>query len=261
MALHDYSELNEAAEMLRRLLGLPKGSCQGSSIEHSTWKPFLIEANSELKTIAQRLPKLPTEPAVSRRKMTAQPTQLPNAERTGGARGLTSPHTTKPPLATAPLVNQPKTEKAPLVEPLPVDRSIESVFTSDRLSALLEAMCRRGGFNGGVIADGSGLLLADYNCPVEAEAVAACGSVLGGAMEQAGALLGQNEASTLSFDINYVDKVALHRFNLERDSFFLMVICPQSVDERSEIEVSIEQIRAILSLKSAHSAFSPSNPI
>lgn len=135
----------------------------------------------------------------------------------------------------------------PAAPPAQTAATYPAVFTGERLSELLAAMCRRGGFHGGVIADGGGLLLADYNCPVEAEAVAACGSVLGGAMEQAGALLKQTGANTLSLDINYVDKVALHRFELGGEPFFLMIICPQIVDERSEVEVSIEQIRAILS--------------
>ncbi len=107
-------------------------------------------------------------------------------------------------------------------------------------------MCRRGRFSGSIITDGAGLLLADHNCPVEPEVVAACGSVLGEAMKQAGELLRQTGANNISLDINYVDKVSLHRFEVGGLPCFLMVICPQQVDERSEIEVSIEQIRAIL---------------
>jgi predicted regulator of Ras-like GTPase activity (Roadblock/LC7/MglB family) len=115
-----------------------------------------------------------------------------------------------------------------------------------RIEELLESMCLRGQFAGAVVADQGGLAVAEYNCPVESEAVAACSSVLGGAMERAGDLLEQQEANHMTMDINYVDKVVLRQFAIEGDTYYLLVICPQEVDERSELELSIDRIAVVL---------------
>lgn len=122
----------------------------------------------------------------------------------------------------------------------------EVLFLGDEIADILRGMCRRGGFAGAVLADASGLPLADFNCPVDPDAVAACSSVLGDAMRQAGRLLRQNEANNISMDINYVDKVALRRFELFGAPYYVMVICPQHVDERSEVEVSIDRLVEVL---------------
>lgn len=115
-----------------------------------------------------------------------------------------------------------------------------------RIEEILESMCLRGGFQGAVVADQGGLAVAEHNCPVETDAVAACSSVLGSAMERAGRLLEQQEANHITMDINYVDKVVLRRFTMEGDPYFLMIICPQEVDERSELEISIDRVAAVL---------------
>jgi predicted regulator of Ras-like GTPase activity (Roadblock/LC7/MglB family) len=115
-----------------------------------------------------------------------------------------------------------------------------------RIEEILESMCLRGGFHGAVVADEGGLAVAEYNCPVETDAVAACSSVLGSAMERAGRLLEQQEANHMTMDINYVDKVVLRQFAMEKEPYFLMIICPQEVDERSELEISIDRVAAVL---------------
>lgn len=117
----------------------------------------------------------------------------------------------------------------------------------DRIENALEVLCRRGGFKGAVIADTGGLPLAVYNSPVGANALAAFTSVLGSALEKAGHLLEQHGADNISMDINYADKVVLRRFSVEGFQYYLMIICPQNIDERSEIELSLEQMIAILS--------------
>lgn len=130
--------------------------------------------------------------------------------------------------------------------PQELDKAEATGFRGDRLEKALQVMCKRGDFTGAVIADFSGLPIAVYNSPVGTNALAAFTSVLGTALEKAARLLDQHEADNISMDINYADKVVLRRFNVEGLQYYLMVICPQNVDERSEIELSLEQIISIL---------------
>jgi len=122
-----------------------------------------------------------------------------------------------------------------------------TVSRGDRLATALEVLCKRGNFSGAVIADAQGLPLAVYNSPVSAEALAAFTSVLGTAIDKAGHLLNQPDADNISMDIDYADKVVLRRFTCEGRQYYLMVICSQTTDERSEIELSLEQIVSMLS--------------
>ena len=131
--------------------------------------------------------------------------------------------------------------------PVPEEiKSGDSGFRGDRIEKALEIMCRRGEFIGAVIADINGLPLAVYNSPVGTDALAAFTSVLGNALEKAGHLLNQHGADNISMDINYTDKVVLRHFIVAGQDYYLMIVCPQSVDERSEIELSIEQIISIM---------------
>ena len=116
----------------------------------------------------------------------------------------------------------------------------------DPLEQALERMCRRGGFQGSVLADNSGLLLATYNSPVEGDIMAAFTSIMGESMAQAATLLRQPNANNISMDINYLDKIILRKFSIEDVSYFLLIISPQQVDERAEVELSITQVSDIL---------------
>ena len=119
-------------------------------------------------------------------------------------------------------------------------------YRGDRLEFILSSMCRRGGLNGAVVADSKGLPLADFNSPVGGDILAAFTSVLGNALERAGTLLGESGAEIISMDINYTEKIVLRRFSIEGDQYFFLVICPQELDERTEVELSIEQVTAVL---------------
>lgn len=119
-------------------------------------------------------------------------------------------------------------------------------FRADRLESVLVSMCHRGGFAGAVLADDSGLPLAVHNSPVGVESLAAFTSILGDALEKAGSFLGQHEAQYLSMDINYEDKAVLRRFSVGNLDLFLMLLCQQGVDERSEVEVSVSQLVSVL---------------
>lgn len=119
-------------------------------------------------------------------------------------------------------------------------------YRGDRLEYILSSMCRRSGLHGAVISNSQGLPLADFNSPVGADTLAAFTSVLGTALERAGTLLGEIGAELISMDINYTEKIVLRRFPIADDQYFILVICPQEVDERTEVELSIEQITAVL---------------
>ncbi len=121
-------------------------------------------------------------------------------------------------------------------------------YRGDRLENTLYTMCQRGGFQGAVLADDNGLPLAVYNSPVEDEAIAAFTTVLGDALEIAGKLLKQHDANNISMDINYTEKAVLRRFMISESPYFIMTICPQEVDERAEVELSIDQVTSILGL-------------
>jgi len=156
------------------------------------------------------------------------------------------------PDAAAPAIKKIE-EEAPPAEVQPdsdilvlADEESAPQFRGDKLEHALAAMCKRSGFIGAVVADNKGLPLAVYNSPVGADAIAAFTTVLGGALEKAGTLLGQHGAETISMDINYADKVVLRLFTIEGNPYFIMVLCPQNVDARSEVELSITQITAIL---------------
>lgn len=131
--------------------------------------------------------------------------------------------------------------------PIPDDiEEVEGEFRGDRLENVLVAMCRRGGLNGAVVSDNSGLPLAVFNSPVDADSIAAFTSVLGDALNKADRFLEQRGADYISMDVNYEDKVAVRRFSAGGTDLYLMVLCGQAVDERSEMEVSIRQIASIL---------------
>ena len=151
--------------------------------------------------------------------------------------------------APTPLEDRGETDPFPLPQATPppvVVEEIEGEFRGDRLENLLFAMCRRGGFSGAVVSDDTGLPLAVYNSPVDSDRIAAFTSVLGDALAKAGDFLEQHGAEYISMDINHVDKVVVRRFFYDEIEMYLMVLCAQSMDERAEVEMSIEQIISIL---------------
>ena len=120
------------------------------------------------------------------------------------------------------------------------------IAPSESVRQLLADMCKRGGFSGALLADRSGLALAEFNSPLDVDALAAFASVIGGVLEQAEKLLGKRDANNLALDINYVEKIVVRKFALAQQPAFLLLVCPQSIDERSEVELSIDLIAAVL---------------
>lgn len=149
---------------------------------------------------------------------------------------------------TGPAIGAPSAGTVTQALPSPPPRvdEIEGEFRGDRLENVLFAMCRRGGFSGAVVSDSTGLPLAAYNSPVDSERIAAFASVLGHAMGKAEEFLEQRGAEYISMDINYEDKIVVRRFGLGKIEMFLLVLCSQAMDERAEVEMSIEQIVSVL---------------
>ena len=116
----------------------------------------------------------------------------------------------------------------------------------DILEETLISMCGRGGFSGAVLADNNGLPLAIYNSPVEEDVLAAFTSILGKSLTESTRLLNQPNANNISMDIDYINKLVLRKFLVDGTPYFLMIISPQHVDERAELELSINYITAIL---------------
>jgi len=107
-------------------------------------------------------------------------------------------------------------------------------------------MCKRGSFEGAVIADADGLPLAVFNSPAEDHVLAAYASILGESLEKAESFLHQSEANNISMDINNLDKIVLRRFKLREVNFYLLIIASQNIDERAEIELAISEIKRSL---------------
>ncbi|MCF6237740.1 MAG: hypothetical protein L3J79_02835 [Candidatus Marinimicrobia bacterium] len=143
------------------------------------------------------------------------------------------------------IVKESSLPEVPMPVPAP-ELPVELKYRSDRLEHVVVSMCQRSGFIGAVVTDDKGLPFVIINPPVSEEALSAFTSVLGEALERAGSLLGAHGAEYLSIDINYEDKIVLRRFLIDATTYYLMVICSQDIDERSEIELSIEQLTAIL---------------
>ena len=156
--------------------------------------------------------------------------------------------------------SEPEYEMAPELEPVAepvtmptteqVEPAVEVAVDSERLDPLENAllrMCKRGGFHGAVLADFGGLPLAVHNSPVEGDLLAAFTTVMGESLVKAATLLNHTNANNISMDINYVDKIVLREFPVGESKYFLMIICPQTVDERAEVEVSIAHISEIIS--------------
>jgi hypothetical protein len=125
--------------------------------------------------------------------------------------------------------------------------SIAGATRADRLEFVLDALCLRAGLAGAVLADDSGLPMAVHGQSLGTENLAAFTSVLGEALEKAGRFIGHFSADYISMDVDYEHKLVLKRFLFEQRPYFLMVLGPQAVDDRSELEVTVGQVVSLLS--------------
>lgn len=119
-------------------------------------------------------------------------------------------------------------------------------LADDFYITILKELCEKSDYYGAVIADEMGFSLADYNCPINSEALAAFTSVLGDSLEKAESILEQESANNITLEINETDKVGLRRFNALNSTYFLLVICPQAAVFPGFIEPTISEIIAKL---------------
>jgi predicted regulator of Ras-like GTPase activity (Roadblock/LC7/MglB family) len=121
-----------------------------------------------------------------------------------------------------------------------------SARRGERLVGSLRLMCDRAGFRGALVLDSNGLPLAVHEPAFSNESVAALTVVLDGALKRAAQMLGAGDLVHLSIDINYEDKLVFRRFEAGAAPYFLVVVTPQEVDERAEVELSIDQLGHII---------------
>jgi hypothetical protein len=116
----------------------------------------------------------------------------------------------------------------------------------ERLQHVLEQLCTRAGFLSAVACDPQGLPLAVHDCPIPQEALVALTSLLANTLSRTADITGWTQASSLSVDLDYERKAVLKRFVVHDDPYLLLVLCPQGVDERTEIEVSIQELIVLI---------------
>ncbi len=119
-------------------------------------------------------------------------------------------------------------------------------FEDDLYTNLLKELCEKSDYYGAVLADEMGFPLADYNCSISTDALAAFTSVLGDSLEKAESILEQEDPNNITLEINESDKVALRRFNALNSTYFLLVICPQAAVFPGLVELAISEIIARL---------------
>jgi predicted regulator of Ras-like GTPase activity (Roadblock/LC7/MglB family) len=158
----------------------------------------------------------------------------------GQRREAPAPRPSRP----APLPPEPP-PPGPAPAPAPVASS-PGAYRGDRLEAALARLCARAGLTGAVVADATGLPLAAHGGPVDPGRVAALASALGDALAQAERFLGLGPVDRIAVAVGFSDKAVLRQFAIEGRTYGLVVICPDVQDERGEVELSIEEIRAIL---------------
>ncbi len=116
----------------------------------------------------------------------------------------------------------------------------------ERLSASLRLMCDRAGFGGALVIDSNGLPLAVHEPAFSSETLAALSVVLDAALKRAAQMIGIGQVVHMAIDINYEDKLIFRRFETNSESYYLVLVAPQEVDERAEVELSIDQLGSII---------------
>lgn len=125
----------------------------------------------------------------------------------------------------------------------------EASKRGERLERSLADMCARAGFKSAVVVDSRGLPLADHLSSIPIESVGALSAVLGDALLRVSSILGQAPLPLLSIDVDLTDKLVLRRIEANNDNYFLAVVAPQQLDERSDLELSVDQIATIINLR------------
>ena len=211
--IHSSEELKESIALMRTLLGEDAAGEESAAGHIVSGDGAVAETTASPESLFPDAVAIPPDPAL--------PTPAPTAD-------------------TTPDIS---------IEP---PEASETLYRGDQLEGCLHALCNRGGLSGAMIADDNGFAVAAYNSPVESEVFAALASVLGQTIDKAVFFLGQQDANNISLDVNYADKVVVRKFTVADNPFYLIIVCPQHIDERSEVELSIEQIKSILAVETAY---------
>lgn len=121
-------------------------------------------------------------------------------------------------------------------------------FRGERIQRALKELCVRARLDAASLCDRHGLPLAVFEGTMPQETIAALTTVLGDALAKAAQIAGWAGATSIAVDVDYEAKLVLRRFLVDDVPYFLVVQCPQETDERSEVEISLEQISSILAL-------------
>lgn len=121
-----------------------------------------------------------------------------------------------------------------------------SIGRGERLERALAQLCARAHLHGAAIADEQGLVLAVHDAPFRVDVVGAVASILGDALGRAAKILEREGAHTIAIDSGVDEKIVVRRFECGDALYFLVVMCPIDLDERSEVEVSLAQFSSIV---------------
>lgn len=119
----------------------------------------------------------------------------------------------------------------------------------ERLQRALSQLCTRARLRGAAVADEQGLPLAVYNAPYRVDALGAVASILGHALAHAAKVLDEGTAHTITMNLGLDDKVVVRRFDSGDDAYYLVVVCADELDERSEVELSLAQLASIVGVR------------
>ncbi len=117
----------------------------------------------------------------------------------------------------------------------------------ERLARALRMMCQRSGFSFAAVVDERGLPLAVHGDQLTDNAIGAVVTIASEGLTKIGGMVDEWSVEHVSFDIGFAARAVIRAFTIGEQSFYLMLICRQDIDERSEVELSIDAITAIIS--------------
>ena len=116
-------------------------------------------------------------------------------------------------------------------------------FRNRRAEKILAGMCEQAGLIGAVIADRTGLPLAIHSLESgSADTVAAMAPELGKTLEKAAIYMDQPEANNISIDLGSGDRLFLRSFLIDSVRFYLVGICPQTIDPAGEMALAATRL-------------------
>ncbi len=147
---------------------------------------------------------------------------------------------------TKPQTSSELLEAAELLGQLVAESRIGGASRGERLQRALSQMCSRGRLRAAAVIDDQGLPLAVYGDRFRGEVLGALSSIFGHALAQAEKILGSEGMVHISADLEGGEKVAVRPFATGGSGYCLVAVCPLGIDERGEMELSVEQLSAIV---------------